>query len=159
MMISFALSYIAGNIPQIKRWLERNKGLQAEIGKCYDRALKQWSVNNGIRDIERSRQSLHFEELKDVLAGKDIKDNGYVELVRLWIEELRKNETCYNFILEHKSDLLAIKIDEGFMQVAQSLNENRQELRDMREESRSQHEQMMTMLREIRSNQSNISSS
>lgn len=157
MMISFALSYIAGNIPQIKRWLERNKGLQAEIGKCYDRALKQWSVNNGIRDIERSRQSLHFEELKDVLAGKDIKDNGYVELVRLWIEELRKNETCYNFILEHKSDLLAIKIDEGFMQVAQALNENRQELRDMREESRSQHEQMMTMLREIRSNQSNIS--
>lgn len=138
MMVSFAMSYIAGNIPQIKGWLERNKGLQEEIGKCYDRALKQWSVNSGVRDIERYHQSVHFEELKDVLAGKDIADKWYVELVRLWIEELRKNDTCYKFILEHKSDLLALKIDGGFTQVVQALNAEISELHEFRHENRQQ---------------------
>lgn len=156
MMVSFALSYIAGNVPQVKGWLERNKGLQAEIDKCYERALKRWSVNSGVRDIERSRQSLHFAELKDVLAGKEPSVGGYVELVRLWIEELRKSETCYNFILEHKSDLLAIKIDEGFVQVVQALTENRQELQEFREENRAQHEQLMAMLNDIKAGLGNI---
>ena len=49
MMVSFALSYIAGNIPQIKEWLQGRKDLQDKISKCYDRALKKWTVNDGIR--------------------------------------------------------------------------------------------------------------
>lgn len=156
MMISFALSYIAGNIPLIKDWLERNQGLQEEIDKCYDRALKKWSVNSGIREIEQFRKPLHFEELKDVLSGKNIEDTGSVELVKLWIEELRKNDTCYSFILEHKSDLLSIKLDEGFVQVVQALNDNRQALRDILEKNREDHDQVMTLLNEIRANQANI---
>lgn len=159
MAISLAISYIAGNIPQLNKWFEGNPSLQKEMDKCYDSALKKWTVNSGIRDLEKGRETLHLNELKELLAGGDVDDKGHLELVRLWIQEMRGNEVCYNFILEHKSDLMALKLDGGFARIAQMLQGGVEELRSFRQENREQMQQMMDMLQSIKSAQGNISDS
>lgn len=54
MLLSFGISYLAGNI---KEWLSKDKNVQEQIDDCLDKALMQWSVNRGIRDIERDRMN------------------------------------------------------------------------------------------------------
>lgn len=157
MTISLAISYIAGNIPQLKKWFEGNPSLQKEMDKCYDRALKQWAVNSGVRDIEKGRETLHLNELRELLAGGDVEDKGHLELVKLWIQEMRGNDICYNFIIEHKSDLMALKLEGGFAKIAQMLQEGVEELRAFRQESREQMQQMMEVLQSIKSAQGNVS--
>ena len=155
-LVGFALSYAAGNTPQIKEWLQGKKGLQDKISKCYDRALKKWTVNDQIRSTEKIHESIRLDELKQVLEGKDIKKSGYAELVQLWIDELRNDADCYYFILEHKTDILAVKLDEGFARLAAILKEDVNELHDFRQESNAQHKQIMSMLQKIESNQNGI---
>ena len=115
MLLSFGISYLAGNI---KEWLSKDKNVQEQIDDCLDKALKQWSVNRGIRDIERDRRNNHLEELRQMLSIGEVKDPSYAELIKLWLEEMRKNDICYNFILEHKLDLATIKVDSGFANLA-----------------------------------------
>lgn len=83
MMVSFALSYVAGNMPQIKEWLQGRKDLQEKISKCYDRALRRWTINNGIRETEKYREFMLMDDLSRFLSGEDVKDKGRVELLRL----------------------------------------------------------------------------
>lgn len=157
MAISLAISYIAGNIPQLKKWFEGNPSLQKEMDKCYDRALKQWAVNSGVRDIEKCRETLHLNELKELLAGGDVEDKGHLELVKLWIQEMRGNDICYNFIIEHKSDLMTLKLEGGFAKIAQMLQEGVAELRSFRQEHNEQMHQVMAALQRIESAQGSIS--
>ncbi len=157
MMVSFALSYLAGNIPQIKEWLQGRKDLQIKISKCYDRALNKWTINDGIKETEKYREFILMDDLKQLLSGEDVKDKDRVELVRLWIDELRNDKDCYNFILEHKSDLVVIKLDAGFVQLAQLLKEGTNEIREFRQENNELLQQVMATLQRIETAQGNIS--
>lgn len=80
MLLSFGISYLAGNI---KEWLSKDKNVQEQIDDCLDKALKQWSVNRGIRDIERDRRNNHLEELRQMLSIGEVKDPSYAELIKL----------------------------------------------------------------------------
>lgn len=156
MAIGLAISYVAGNVPLIKNWFSGNPSLQKEMDKCYEQALKKWTVNDGIRDIARGRKSLQLEELRQVLLGEEIEDKGYLELVRLWLQEMRGNEICYSFILEHKGELQSLKLDSGFAKIAQMLSDGVEELRAFRQENNEQHQQVMAKLGELISAQGNI---
>lgn len=156
MVIGLAISYVAGNVPLIKNWFSGNPSLQKEMDKCYEKALKKWTINDGIRDIARGRKSLQLEELRQILSGEEVADKGYLELVRLWVQEMRGNAICYGFILEHKNDLLAIKLDGGGAKVLQLLTDEVEELRAIRQENNEQHQQVMAKLGELLSAQGNI---
>lgn len=156
MMISFVISYIAGNVPQIKECLESKKDLQDKIDKCFDRALEKWSVNDGVREIEKRKKTFHLEKLKQTIAGEAILDKNYSELVRLWMVELRNDQACYNFILEHRVELLQIKIDSRFSLLTQQLEEGVEEFRDFRRENRDQYLSMMQELQKISTSLGNI---
>ena len=151
------MGFIAGNIPQLKKWFEGNPSLQKEMDKCYECALKKWAVNSGVRNIEKGRESLHLNELNELLAGGEVEDKGHLELVRLWIQEMRGNEVCYNFILEHKSDLMALKLDGGFARIAQVLSGGVEELRSFRQEHNEQMQQVMAALQRIENAQGGMS--
>lgn len=118
-LLSFGISYLAGNVPQIKEWIEKNKGVQEQIDDCYNKALKRWAANRGVREYEQIHKCQHLDELQQALSGKEINSSYYAELIHLWLDEMRKNDTCYNFILEHKMDLQASKLDAGFSTLAQ----------------------------------------
>ena len=156
MMVSFALSYIAGNIPQIKEWMQGRKDLQDKISKCYDRALKKWTVNDGIRVAEKYREPILMDDLKQLLSGEEVKDKGRAELVRIWIDELRNDKDCYTFILEHKSDFVSVKLDAGLVQIAQMLKEGTNEMHEFRQENNEQFQQVMAALQRIETAQGSI---
>jgi len=115
MLISFGISYVAGNLPTIKDYLQRNKPLHDKIDSCYSKALKKWTVNDGIRRSEKLRQCQHMEELEMLIAGdfRNI-DEGVKALLLLWADELRNDPVCYDFIMERKVDVINVKQDAGF---------------------------------------------
>ena len=53
---NFAISYAANNVPTLRDLINRKKGLGDRIDECFKKALKRWSVNRGVRDINVTRQ-------------------------------------------------------------------------------------------------------
>lgn len=149
-IISFGLSYLANNIPQVQDWVKGESELQDHIEKCYNRALKKWTVNDGIRKIEKARESIHFEDLKAILAGETVPDDSYNELIKLWITELRNDVLCYSFIIEHKSEIEALKLGTNLAHLEDLLRSGIEGLNDFRQENRDQQQQMMEVLMEIK---------
>lgn len=100
--ISFALSYLAGNIPTIKDRFSKKRDLDERIEKCYQKALKRWCQNDSIR----KNMSIHIFENTKKLAKYIETENIVIirELIDLWGRELRNDELCYAFILECKLD-------------------------------------------------------
>jgi hypothetical protein len=119
---SLITSYIAGNVPTIKDLLRRNKGIEERINQCFDKALSKWSVNSGIRDIERGRKSIHLQELKKILSGNSA-PKEYRELVNLWINTLKEDPLCYNFIIENKLEIQSVRLDEASSKILNQLND------------------------------------
>lgn len=123
-VLSFGISYLAGNVPQIKDWIEKSRGVKEQMDACYDKALRRWTVNSGVREYEQIHKCQHLDELQQVLSGKKVESSYYAELIQLWLDEMRRNEICYLFILEHKSDLLSHKIDTGFAGLAELVRQS-----------------------------------
>ena len=120
-IVSFAVSVAAGNVPLIKTWFNGNKNLEVHVYECFRKAIKTWSVNKGIREIEEHRWQTHLNELRQFLAGESI-SKEYDSLVRLWVEELQKDSICYSFIIEHKQEIHDLRMQEGFAQVMNQLH-------------------------------------
>ena len=102
LIIGFALSYIANNIPTLKEKIIKNKKLEDELEYCYQKALKKWCKNDGIRESMSMRLFRQLNDLKNYLQRKEHIDER--ELTELWAEELRNNQICYEFIIEQKID-------------------------------------------------------
>ena len=104
LILGFALSYLANNIPTIKDSI--NKKLEDELENCYQKALKKWCKNDDIRKRMSMRLFRQLNDLKNYLQRKEEHiDNR--ELIELWAEELKKNQICYNFIIEQKIDAVS----------------------------------------------------
>lgn len=120
--VSFAISYIAGSIPTLKDWLSRDKDFENRLHECYDKALKKWTVNDGIKDSLSSRMFSHLSELKDYLLTKPASSHtGIDKLIAMWADELRSDSLCYNFIVENKVDFINAKQDEYYMDLKKSI--------------------------------------
>lgn len=122
-VLSFGISYLAGNVPQIKDWIEKKKSVKEQMDACYDKALNRWSVNSGVREYEQKHKCRHLDELQQTLSGGEVDSPFYAELIQLWLDEMRKNEVCYHFILEHKIDLHTYKLDANFSALAEQIKQ------------------------------------
>lgn len=105
LILSFIISYLANNIPTVKEavgYLGKNTTLEKELEECYQKALKKWCKNDGIRRSMSIRMFRNLEDLKKYLVREEHIDER--ELLELWAEELRNSTICYNFIIEQKID-------------------------------------------------------
>lgn len=102
LVLGFVLSYLANNIPTWNEIVGKNKDLADELEKCYQNALKKWCKNDSIRKSMSARMFSHMGDLKNYLQCSEHVNEE--ELIKLWVDELRGNETCYNFINETKLD-------------------------------------------------------
>ncbi len=108
-VLSFAISYIANQIPSVHSLLEKHNGLEARISNCYQKALAKWCSNETIRAKYEHMQNL--QDLQSYILGKTIDEGTDIyPLVKLWAEELRNDKLCYDFILENKIDKVDVEV-------------------------------------------------
>ena len=111
---SFAISFFANNIPTVKdavSYFGKNITLEKELERCYQKALKKWCKNDGIRQSMSMRMFRSLDELKKYLQREDHIDER--ELIELWAEELRNNQLCYEFIIKQKTDAVLDVVHEN----------------------------------------------
>ena len=106
---NFAISYAANNVPTLRELINRKSGLDDRIEECFEKALKRWSINSGVRGIEKSRMNTHLQDLQKVLEGNEIPES-YQELIKYWIEELKTDSVCYDFVIENKIEIQNVKL-------------------------------------------------
>ena len=130
---NFAISYAANNVPTLRNLINRKKGLGDRIDECFKKALKRWSVNRGVRDIEKSRMNTHFQDLQKVLEGNEIPES-YQELIKYWIEELKSDSACYDFVIENKIEIQNVKLTQNLAfisdQIQVGFESNQKQLSD-----------------------------
>lgn len=70
---SFAISWAANNVPTIKQTVSFFKGtsLEGELERCYQKALKKWCKNDGIRQSMSMRLFRSLEELRKYLQREE----------------------------------------------------------------------------------------
>ena len=102
LIIGFAFSYLANNIPTLKERISKNKKFEDELENSYQKALKKWCKNDGIRKSMSIQMFRQLSNLKKYLQREEHIDEH--ELIELWAEELRNNQICYEFIVEQKID-------------------------------------------------------
>lgn len=128
---NFAISYAANNVPTLRELINRKKGLNDRIEECFEKALKRWSVNRSVRDIEKSRMTTHFQDLQKVLEGNEIPES-YQELIKYWIEELKSDSDCYDFVIENKIEIQNVKLTQNLAfisdQIQAGFESNQQQL-------------------------------
>lgn len=121
-VVGFAVSYLAGNIPAIAQLFESNNSLKKRIENCYGKALIRWSKNehirNNISDNYRTLDNLS----KYIVKEDSFEREDIVCLMQLWTDELRKDDLCYKVILELKSDLTNKNLNNGFKDMGLELS-------------------------------------
>lgn len=120
--VSFLVSYIAGSIPTLKEWLSRDKDFESRLNKCYNSALKKWTVNDGIRHDLSNQMFSNLSKLKCYLLTKPTGNNTDInKLIVMWADELRSDSICYTFIVENKLDFINSKQDEYYVDLKKSI--------------------------------------
>ena len=81
---NFIISLIASNFPTVKEavsYLSKDTSLEKELERCYQKALKKWCKNDGIRRCMSMRLFQNLESLKCYLQREDhIEDRELLEL-------------------------------------------------------------------------------
>ena len=130
---NFAISYASNNVPTLRELINRKKGLNDRIEKCFDKALRSWSINSGVRELEKQRINTHLQDLQKVLGGNEIPES-YQDLIKYWIEELKNDSVCYDFVIENKIEIQSIKLNQRLTSISDQIQagfeSNQQQLSD-----------------------------
>lgn len=153
-VLGFGISYLAGKLPQIKDWIEKNKSVKEQMDACFDKALKRWSVNSGVRNYEQIHKCRHLDELQQTLSGGEVESSYYAELIQLWLDEMRKNEVCYHFILEHKIDQHTNKLDASFSALAEHIKQVAEQANQKIDDMSANIEKLMADVSDLKANAS-----
>lgn len=111
---SFVISLIAGFGNSFIDSVVYNKSLEKRIKDCFRRAVDRWNVAEDIKDCVKAKEFEYFSDLENYLKNpaKGIHPK-LGELLRLWIDELRNDQICYDFIIENKNDILNCKLNDA----------------------------------------------
>lgn len=141
-LIGFAISYIADNVPAIKELFGKRKPLSLRIENCYKAAVKKYF---GIDDFHMDMIPYRFMSLQSFgyhLASSESYDKDTLKILVLFEEELKNDYECYQFIIDLKIDSMAADIAEIKQAVkakSKSFSEISSALKSVNRKSGSQH--------------------
>ena len=102
MILGFIISYADGKLQEYMK-----PDLESLLEKCYDRALKKWSKNEGIRrDMELGYQEMNAEDK---------------QLVALWVNEIQKDQDACQIIQNMQIDAILQQSIEGYSEIYNEL--------------------------------------
>lgn len=111
---SFSISLIAGLGNSVIDRVVDNKPLAKRITDCFRKAVDRWDVAEDVKDSVKVKELKHLSYLDNYIENpaKGINPK-LIELLRFWIEELRNDQICYDFIIENKIDILNCKLNDA----------------------------------------------
>ena len=87
MILGFIISYADGKLQEYMK-----PDLESLLEKCYDRALKKWSKNEGIRRDMELGYHRHVQQLTETILHSQKEMNAEdKQLVALWVNEIQKD--------------------------------------------------------------------
>lgn len=110
---SFVISLIAGLGNSFIDRVVGNKSLERRIKVCFRKAVERWDVARDVKDGIKVKELKYFSDLERYLKNPAKGINPRLgELLRLWIDELRNDQICYDFIIENKIDILNCRLND-----------------------------------------------
>lgn len=151
-VFSFAISYIAGSIPT--DWFSRDNNFENKLEKCYQIALKKWTVNSSINNKLSHSMLSHLADLKKYLLTKPIdKPKDIDKLIAMWANELHNDPHCYCFILENKIDFINVKLDTYYSDLKNSTLKQQNTIQEIVESNGNKLDEIQLLLSQITQNQ------
>lgn len=128
---SFLISLIAGVGNSVIDRVVNNKSLSKRISNCFRKAVDRWDVTEDVKEGVKVKELKRFSDLEMYLKNPTKGINPKLgELLRLWIDELRNDQTCYAFIIENKTDILNCKLNDIQRVLKEEVLYSLDELRD-----------------------------
>lgn len=128
---SFLISLIAGVGNSVIDRVVNNKSLSKRISNCFRKAADRWDVTEDVKEGVKVKELKRFSDLEMYLKNPTKGINPKLgELLRLWIDELRNDQTCYAFIIENKTDILNCKLNDIQRVLKEEVLYSLDELRD-----------------------------
>ncbi|MBO4768618.1 MAG: hypothetical protein J5495_03685, partial [Bacteroidales bacterium] len=93
-LLSTLASYLAGNIPSIKKFF----GLDKRLGWCFWKARNHWNEAAADRYKGKNKQ-LRADLVEFIQGNKPENDEELEQLLALWVAEIKKEKDGYDFIL------------------------------------------------------------
>lgn len=112
-IINFAINIGAGLIPELINHIKSNKNLEDRINNAFQKALNRWEVSQELRNLLHCDALRYYSDLKDYLGdNQKARHPKTNELLKLWVQEMRNDDLCMNFIAMHKLDISNCKLNE-----------------------------------------------
>lgn len=128
---NFVISLIAGLGNSVIDRVVDNKSFEKRIKDCFHKAVDRWDVAEDVKEGVKIKELERFSDLeiylKDPAKGINPKLG---ELLRLWIDELRNDRSCYDFIIENKINILSCKLNDAQIVLKEAVLSSLDELRD-----------------------------
>lgn len=133
---SFLISLIAGLGNSVIDRVVNNKSLAKRISNCFLKAVDRWDVAEDVKEGVKVKELERFSDLEIYFKNPAKGINPKIgELLKLWIDELRTDQICYDFIIENKIDILNCKLNdaqrvfkEAFLSSLDALRDGNQQL-------------------------------
>ena len=107
MILGFIISYADGKLQEYMK-----PDLESLLEKCYDRALKKWSKNEGIRRDMELGYHRHVQQLTETILHSQKEMNAEdKQLVALWVNEIQKDQECLPNNSEYANRCYSATID------------------------------------------------
>lgn len=119
---SFVISLIAGLGNSAINRVVANQSLEKRINICFRKAMDRWNVAEDVKDCVKIKELEHFSALEKYFKNPANGINPKLgELLRLWVDELRNDPICYDFIIETKTNILNCKLDDAQRMLKESV--------------------------------------
>ena len=113
--INFLISYIAGSLPSTKdEFFKKSKRTMKElVESCYSEALKKWMADSAVRESIAQHEPVKSGNLQELCdyTEKVHYTTIFIDLLKFWTEEIRKNEELVNYIQTHEVKTIGDKVD------------------------------------------------
>lgn len=152
-LISFAISVAAGNVPTIKSLIKK-ESLQDRLNSSFSKALKKWTKDEFVQTSMLHELPKHIKDLENYIRDSKRGINPMIkQLLQLWIEEIKNDEVCSRFLVNHKQDLLSIKLDTSTAHLKKELMQPIQAILDEQREQSLKTDKLLQLMTEIQQNQ------
>ena len=117
MILGFIISYADGKLQEYMK-----PDLESLLEKCYDRALKKWSKNEGIRRDMELGYHRHVQQLTETILHSQKEMNAEdKQLVALWVNEIQKDQDACQRIQNMQIDAILQQSIEGYSEIYNEL--------------------------------------